>query len=72
MATKATEKMVKVRVPRDKSRKEDSIFVSVNEKTYQVKVGEWVEVPESVAEVIQTSIDAMDEAYEKEAAIATA
>lgn len=46
------EKMVKIRIPRIKANQED-VFVSVNERTWIVKRGVEVEVPECVAEVIR-------------------
>ena len=47
-----TEKMVKVKLPRDKATNEDK-FVSVNMRTWIVKRGEWVEVPACVAEQLE-------------------
>ena len=46
------EKMIKIRIPRVKANQED-VFVSVNERTWIVKRGVEVEVPECVAEVIR-------------------
>ena len=46
------EKMVKIRIPKFKKDQED-VFVSVNERTWIVKRGVEVEVPECVAEVIR-------------------
>ena len=46
------EKMVKIRIPRTSAKQED-VFVSVNERTFIVKRGVEVEVPECVAEVIR-------------------
>lgn len=46
------EKMVKIRIPRVKANQED-VFVSVNERTWIVKRGVEVEVPECVAEVLR-------------------
>ena len=46
------EKMVKIRIPRIKANQED-VFVSVNERTWIIKRGVEVEVPECVAEVIR-------------------
>ena len=46
------EKMVKIRIPRTKADQED-VFVSVNLRTWQIKRGVEVEVPECVAEVLQ-------------------
>ena len=42
------EKMVRVKIPRSKNDEEDK-FVSVNIRTWIVKRGVWVEVPECVA-----------------------
>lgn len=58
------EKMVKIRLPREKNK--DAEFVSVNEKTYLIKLGETVEVPESVAALIACRDEMLDEAYEYE------
>ena len=48
------EKMVKIRIPKIRANQED-VFVSVNERTWLVKRGVEVEVPECVAEVIRHS-----------------
>ena len=48
------EKMVKIRIPKIKANQED-VFVSVNERTWIVKRGVEVGVPECVAEVIRHS-----------------
>ena len=48
------EKLVKIRIPKYKANQED-VFVSVNERTWIVKRGVEVEVPECVAEVIRHS-----------------
>lgn len=42
------EKMVRVKIPRSKNDEEDK-FVSVNMRTWIVKRGVWVDVPECVA-----------------------
>ena len=46
------EKMVKIRIPRSKADQED-VFVSVNLRTWAIKRGVEVEVPECVAEVLR-------------------
>ena len=52
-APKATgPKTVKIRIPRTRSDQED-VFVSVNNRTYIVKRGVEVEVPDFVAEVLR-------------------
>ena len=57
-----TEKMVKVKLPRERG-KEEAMFVSVNERTWLIKRGIEVEVPECVAEVIRNAELMEDEAY---------
>lgn len=54
-----TEKMVKVRIPRTRKDQED-VFVSVNMRTWLVKRGVEVEVPECVAEVLRHQEEAME------------
>jgi len=61
--TKTAEKMVKIRLPRNR-KEEDDMFVSVNERTWIIKRGVEVEVPECVAEVIRNSELMQEEAYE--------
>ena len=50
-ATEAKEELVRIKLPKDKNNKDD-VFVSVNERTFLIKRGEWVEVPKCVALVI--------------------
>ena len=57
------EKMVTIKLPRNR-RDEDDMFVSVNERTWLIKRGVEVEVPECVAEVIRNSELMQEEAYE--------
>lgn len=59
------EELVTIKLPRDK--KEDSVFVSINEKTWLIKRGVEVEVPKCVAEVLALQEKALEEAYEFEA-----
>ena len=54
------EKMVKIRIPRSKADQED-VFVSVNLRTWAIKRGVEVEVPECVAEVIRHQEEALEE-----------
>ena len=54
------EKMVKVRIPRTKADQED-VFVSVNLKTYLIKRGVEVEVPDFVAEVLRHQEEMLEE-----------
>ena len=54
------EKMVKIRIPRTKADQED-VFVSVNLRTWLIKRGVEVEVPECVAEVLQHQEEMLEE-----------
>ena len=56
----AVPKMVKVRIPRTKADQED-VFVSVNLRTYIIKRGVEVEVPEFVAEVLRHQEEMLEE-----------
>jgi hypothetical protein len=65
-ATKATEtekeKLVKIRIPRERDRQDD-VFVCINGRTWLIKRGVEVEVPECVAEVIRNAEDVAEKAY---------
>ena len=56
----AKEKMVKSRIPGTKADEED-VFVSVNMRTWLIKRGVEVEVPECVAEVLRHQEEALEE-----------
>lgn len=58
--TNAGPKMVTVRIPKTKERKDD-VFVSVNFRTYQIQRGVDVEVPEFVAEVLRNQEKMLEE-----------
>ncbi len=58
----ATEKTVKIRLPRTKAEDGD-VFVSVNDRNWLIRRGVEVEVPECVAEVLRHQEDALEEAY---------
>ena len=60
------EKMVTIRIPRERGDKETHMFISVNERTFLVEKGKPVEVPECVAEVLKLREAALEEAYEFE------
>lgn len=68
MATTTTTapKKVKIRLPLTRTEKEDA-YVGVNGKTYQIKRGETVEVPDYVAEVLQHKEEMLAQAMEFEA-----
>ena len=59
-------KMVKIKLPLSRSEKED-VFVAVNGKTYLIKRGVEVSVPESVAEVLRHKEEMLEQAMEFEA-----
>ena len=56
----AKQKMVKVKIQRTKADQED-VFVSVNNRTFIIKRGVEVEVPDFVAEVLQHQEEMMEE-----------
>lgn len=59
------EKKVKIRLPLTRTEKKD-VYVAVNGNSYLIKRGETVEVPESVAEVLQHKEDILSQAMEYE------
>lgn len=62
--TETKQKMVKVKVPRTKADQEDK-FVSVNNYTCIIKRGEYVEVPDFVAEALEHEEKMLDAIMEK-------
>ena len=62
VAEETKEKMVKIKLPRDK--KEPDVFVSVNERSWLIQRGVEVEVPECVAEVLRHREEMEAEAYD--------
>ena len=62
MATTATEKLVKIRIPRERGNDAD-VYVAVNDRSWLIKRGEEVEVPECVAEVLRNREYALDRIY---------
>lgn len=68
MATTTTEnktKMVKIKLPKTRNEKDD-VYVAVNGQSYLIKRGEYVEVPASVAEVLENREKMLSEAMEFE------
>ena len=57
----AKEKTVKIRIPKTKEESGD-VFVSVNQRTFQIQRGVEVEVPECVAEVLRHKEEAEEAA----------
>lgn len=62
----AEPKMVRIKLPLTRSEKEDA-YVAVNGKSYLIKRGETVEVPDYVAEVLEHKEDMLAQAMEFEA-----
>lgn len=60
------EKTVKIKLPLTRTEKDD-VYVAVNGKSYLIKRGETVEVPASVAEVLQHKEEMLAQAMEFEA-----
>lgn len=56
---------VKIKLPLTRTEKDD-VYVCVNGKSYQIKRGETVEVPDFVAEVLQHKEEMLAEAMEFE------
>ena len=56
------EKLVKIRIPRERDRQGD-VYVSINERSWLIKRGVEVEVPECVAELIRNAEEAEEASY---------
>lgn len=56
---KTKEKIIRIRLPKTKDLNDD-VFVSVNDRTWLIKRGKNVDVPECVAEVLQHQEEMMD------------
>lgn len=67
VAEETKEKMVKIKLPRDK--KEPDVFVSVNERSWLIQRGVEVEVPECVAEVLRHREEMEAEAYDFDSSV---
>lgn len=59
MANTATEKLVTVKIPRERGNDAD-VYISVNDRSWLIKRGVAVDVPECVAEVLRNQEKAMD------------
>lgn len=57
------EKMVTIKIDRH-SKDEGDVFVSVNERTWQIKRGVYVDVPECVKEVLDNAQQAEEQALD--------
>ena len=69
MATATTAKKVKIKIPLTRTEKDD-VYVAVNGKSFLIKRGEEVEVPDYVASVLRNKEKALAEAFEFEAQVA--
>ena len=67
--TNKAPKMVKIKLPKTRNEKDD-VYVAVNGQSYLIKRGEYVEVPASVAEVLENKEKMLSEAMEFEAQVA--
>lgn len=71
MATETqTTKMVKIKIPKTRDNSAD-VYVAVNGRSFLIKRGEYVEVPEFVAEVLQHQEEMIAEAMAYEEAAKT-
>ena len=61
--TTTKEKLVKIRIPKERGNDSD-VFVSVNDRTWLIKRGVEVEVPECCAEVLRNQEIAIEKADE--------
>ena len=70
MATTETKapKKVKIKIPLTRTEKDD-VYVCVNGKSFQIKRGETVEVPDYVAEVLEHKEEMLAESMEYEAQV---
>lgn len=59
-------KTVKIKLPLSKEQKDD-VFVSVNDKKYQIKRGVEVDVPWFVAEILKNKESALETLFENQA-----
>lgn len=62
---KVKEELVRIRLPRPVKDEENFQIVTINDRSWKIKKGEWVEVPKYVAEVIENSerMREINEAY---------
>lgn len=69
--TETKEKLVKIKIPLERGKSNNDVFVSVNDRTWQIKRGVEVEVPECVAEVLLHEEEQMLKAIEYQEAMAS-
>lgn len=70
-AVAPTEKMVKVKIPLERGKANKDVYVSVNDRDWQIKRGIEVEVPECVANVLHLSEEQLFKAYAYQESIAS-
>ena len=68
---KTTEKMVTIKIPLERGKVNKDVFVSVNDRTWQIKRGVVVEVPECVAEVLKHEEEQLLKAAEYQESMAS-
>ena len=66
----AKEKLVKIRIPITRENNAD-VYVSVNERSWLIKRGVEVEVPECVIEVLRNQEIALEKAYNYSESVAS-
>ena len=69
--TETKEKLVKIKISLERGKSNSDVFVSVNDRTWQIKRGVEVEVPECVAEVLLHEEEQMLKAMEYQEAMAS-
>ncbi len=67
----AMEETVRIRLPKTKELQDD-VFVSVNNRTWLIRRGVYVDVPACVAEVLQHAEEMTEEALRFDAAVGAA
>ena len=63
-ASAPAEKKVKIKIPLVRGETNQDVYVSVNDKSWQIKRGVTVEVPECVAEVLEHEEKQLRAAYD--------
>ena len=69
--TEKVEKTAIVKIPLERGKKNDDVYVAVNGRTWQIKRGVDVEVPERVAEALRLSEEQLFKAYEYQDAMSS-
>ena len=61
---KKEEELVSLRIPRERNDKEDSVWVCVNDRSFQIKKGVEVKVPRCVYNVLMRAQKQREAAYD--------